>query len=46
MKNLLKHPAVYQLYQELGGFFAARVRAIQSAQIENAANASASASRA
>jgi SAM-dependent methyltransferase len=29
MKNLLKHPAVYQLYQELGGFFAARVRAIR-----------------
>ncbi|HWN71886.1 MAG TPA: class I SAM-dependent methyltransferase [Haliangium sp.] len=29
MKHLLKHPAIYQLYQELGGFFAARVRAIR-----------------
>lgn len=29
MKDLLKHPAIYQLYQELGGFFAARVSAIR-----------------
>jgi SAM-dependent methyltransferase len=29
MKGLLKHPAIYQLYQELGGFFAARVAAIR-----------------
>lgn len=29
MKRLLKHPAIYQLYQELGGFFGARVRAIR-----------------
>jgi SAM-dependent methyltransferase len=29
MKQLLKHPAIYQLYQELGGFFAARVQAIR-----------------
>ena len=29
MKQILKHPAIYQLYQELGGFFAARVRAIR-----------------
>lgn len=29
MKALLKHPALYQLYQELGGFFAARVIAIR-----------------
>lgn len=29
MKQLLKHPALYQLYQELGGFFAARVSAIR-----------------
>jgi len=29
MKQLLKHPAVYQFYQELGGFFAARVEAIR-----------------
>lgn len=28
MKQVLKHPAIYQLYQELGGFFGARVRAI------------------
>jgi len=28
MKQLLAHPAIYQLYQELGGFFAARVSAI------------------
>ena len=28
MKALLKHPAIYQLYQELGGFFGARVKAI------------------
>lgn len=28
MKHLLKHPFLYQLYQELGGFFGARVRAI------------------
>jgi SAM-dependent methyltransferase len=29
MKNLLKHPAVYQAYQEMGGFFDARLRAIR-----------------
>jgi len=29
MKNLLNSPAIYQLYQELGGFFAARVSAIR-----------------
>jgi SAM-dependent methyltransferase len=29
MKNLLKHPEIYQLYQELGGFFGARVKAIR-----------------
>lgn len=29
MKQMLKHPAIYQLYQELGGFFGARVRAIR-----------------
>jgi SAM-dependent methyltransferase len=29
MKGLLEHPAIYQLYQELGGFFAARVSAIR-----------------
>ena len=29
MKQVLKHPAIYQLYQELGGFFGARVRAIR-----------------
>ena len=29
MKQLLKHPAIYQLYQELGGFFGARVSAIR-----------------
>jgi SAM-dependent methyltransferase len=28
MKQVLKHPAIYQLYQNLGGFFGARVRAI------------------
>ena len=28
MKHLLKHPAIYQLYQDLGGFFGARVKAI------------------
>jgi SAM-dependent methyltransferase len=28
MKQLLAHPAIYQAYQELGGFFGARVRAI------------------
>ena len=28
MKSLLKSPAVYQLYQELGGFFGARLVAI------------------
>ena len=28
MKQLLKHPAIYQAYQEIGGFFGARVRAI------------------
>lgn len=29
MKQLLKHPVIYQLYQELGGFFGARVKAIR-----------------
>ena len=29
MKRLLTHPAIYQFYQELGGFFAARVEAIR-----------------
>lgn len=29
MKQVLKHPAIYQLYQELGGFFGARVTAIR-----------------
>lgn len=29
MKQLLAHPAIYQLYQELGGFFGARVKAIR-----------------
>jgi SAM-dependent methyltransferase len=29
MRQLLKHPAIYQLYQELGGFFGARVKAIR-----------------
>lgn len=29
MKKLLQRPAIYQLYQELGGFFAARVLAIR-----------------
>lgn len=29
MKQVLKHPAIYQLYQELGGFFGARVKAIR-----------------
>ncbi|MDR2858162.1 MAG: class I SAM-dependent methyltransferase [Novosphingobium sp.] len=29
MKQFLKHPAIYQLYQEVGGFFAARIRAIR-----------------
>lgn len=29
MKQLLAHPAIYQLYQELGGFFGARVAAIR-----------------
>lgn len=29
MKQLLKSPAIYQLYQELGGFFGARVEAIR-----------------
>jgi len=29
MKQLLKHPAIYQIYQELGGFFAARIVAIR-----------------
>ena len=29
MKQMLKHPAIYQLYQELGGFFGARVKAIR-----------------
>ena len=29
MKNLLAYPAIYQLYQEAGGFFGARVTAIR-----------------
>lgn len=29
MKQMLAHPAIYQLYQELGGFFGARVKAIR-----------------
>ena len=29
MKQILKHPEIYQLYQELGGFFGARVKAIR-----------------
>ena len=29
MKQVLKSPAIYQLYQELGGFFGARVEAIR-----------------
>ena len=29
MKHLLAHPAIYQAYQELGGFFGARVVAIR-----------------
>jgi SAM-dependent methyltransferase len=29
MKQVLNFPAVYQLYQELGGFFGARVKAIR-----------------
>lgn len=29
MKQVLEHPALYQLYQELGGFFGARVTAIR-----------------
>lgn len=29
MKQFLKHPAIYQLYQEMGGFFGARVVAIR-----------------
>ena len=29
MKHLLAHPAIYQAYQELGGFFGARVSAIR-----------------
>ena len=29
MKHLLAHPAIYQAYQELGGFFGARVLAIR-----------------
>ncbi|MEO6091835.1 MAG: class I SAM-dependent methyltransferase [Novosphingobium sp.] len=29
MKHLLAHPSIYQLYQELGGFFGARVSAIR-----------------
>lgn len=28
MKQVLKHPAIYQLYQQMGGFFGARVVAI------------------
>jgi len=30
MKQLLKYPAIYQFYQELGGFFEARVAAIEA----------------
>lgn len=30
MKDLLKRPELYQLYQELGGFFQARVKAIRA----------------
>lgn len=29
MKHVLAHPALYQAYQELGGFFGARVKAIR-----------------
>ena len=29
MKEILRHPAIYQFYQELGGFFGARVAAIR-----------------
>jgi SAM-dependent methyltransferase len=29
VKQFLKHPAIYQLYQEFGGFFAARLLAIR-----------------
>jgi SAM-dependent methyltransferase len=29
MKQILKHPEIYQLYQEFGGFFGARVKAIR-----------------
>jgi SAM-dependent methyltransferase len=29
MKQVLNRPAIYQLYQELGGFFGARVKAIR-----------------
>lgn len=29
MKHVLSHPALYQAYQELGGFFGARVKAIR-----------------
>ena len=29
MKDILKHPEIYQLYQELGGFFGARIKAIR-----------------
>jgi SAM-dependent methyltransferase len=29
MKHLLAHPAIYQAYQELGGFFGARIKAIR-----------------
>jgi SAM-dependent methyltransferase len=29
MKQMLRHPAIYQLYQEMGGFFGARVTAIR-----------------
>jgi SAM-dependent methyltransferase len=29
MKQILRHPAIYQLYQEMGGFFGARIIAIR-----------------
>lgn len=30
MKRLLKHPAIYQLYQEVGGFFGTRIAVIRN----------------
>lgn len=30
MKRVLRHPGIYQLYQEFGGFFGARVKAIRA----------------